>query len=426
MSIARLLQLVAINLRRDLRGMLLSALGVAAGIGALAFFVALGMGVATVVRTRVFPSDARLIEVVPPSVSVGFLGGGRLDENAVATLGKLPGVTAVHRKMELRVPAVSRYDGEFFGKRLRMGVEILGVGVDEGLVAGDLEGAPAFTDPGEQGAIPVLISTRLLEIYNKGFATQRGLPLLSPQLVKGFEFPVQYGRSYVTSRGENVTTASQGAGIVGVSDRALLQGLTMPLEAARRLNRRFGYDADTYSAVVLVARTPENVPAITQAVRGMGFDIDDTERKLAENVGAAVVITTAALALLSALICVLAAVNIALTLGAAIRARSREIGILRAVGATGAAVSALVVGEAAAVGLLGGALGAGASLAAAVAVDRAAASFLPEFPFKPETFFVFPPWLLAGAVALGVLAALLGAYPPARSAARLDPARAMS
>jgi putative ABC transport system permease protein len=423
---ARLIQLAVINLRRDLRGMLLSALGVAAGIGALAFFVALGLGVGTVVRTRVFPADARLVEVVPPSVSVGFFGGGKLDEAAVARLGSLPHVTALHRKMELRVPAVSRYDGEFFGKHLRMGVEILGVGVDPALVEKDLPPAPPFRDPGEAGPIPVLVSTRLLEIYNKGFATQRGLPLLSPQLVKGFEFPVQYGRSYVTSRGAEVAPVSQDASIVGVSDRALLQGLTMPLEAARRLNRRFGYDADVYSAVVLVAETPENVPAITQAVRGMGFDIDDTERKLAENVGAAVVITTAALALLSALICALAAVNIALTLGAAIRMRAREIGILRAVGATSGAVSALVLAEAAAVGLLGGAIGAAGALGAAAAVDRAARTFLPEFPFKPDTFFTFPPWLVAGAVALGVLAALLGAYPPARSAARLDPARALA
>lgn len=426
MNFGRLVQLVSMNLRRDLRGAFLSAFGVAAGIAALAFFVALGSGVGEVVRTRVFPTDARLVEVIPPRVSVGLFGGTDLDDGAVERLREIDGVSAVHRKMQLRVPAVSRYDGQFFGQRLRMGLEILGEGVDPGLIEADVAAGHRFVDPGEGGAIPVVISSRLLEIYNKSFAKNRGLPALQPGLLGGFRFPVSYGRSYVTaSAAAGAEVARQDAVLVGVSDRAMLQGITMPLEAARRVNAKFGEDAESYSAVVLTAATPDAVPRITQAVREMGFEIDNTERALAERVGAAVAITTAALALLSLLICALAGVNIALTLGAAIRNRSKEIGILRAVGATSRDVALLVVGEAAAIGLLGGTIGAALALAAGGAVDAAAASFLPEFPFKPESFFAFPPWLFAGAVALGVLAALVGAYPPARRAARLDPARAI-
>lgn len=425
MKLSRLAQLVSINLRRDLRGAFLSALGVAAGIAALAFFVALGGGVGSVIRTRVFPADARLVEVVPPKVSVGLFGGGKLDDEAVARLRAIDGVAEAHRKMQLRIPAVSRYDGIFFGQRLRMGLEILGEGVDPGLLGDDL-GGKSFEDRGEGAPIPVVVSTRLLEIYNKSFAKNRGLPALSSAMLGGFQFPVSYGRSFVTAAaaaGDKVI--AQDSVLVGVSDRAMLQGITMPLESARRLNARFGEDAKSYSAVVLVARTPDAVPKITQAVRGMGLEIDDTEAKLAERVGAAVAITTAALALLSLLICGLAAVNIALTLGAAIRNRSKEIGILRAVGATSRDIGALVVGEAAVIGGLGGLLGAAAARLAAFGVDAAARSFLPEFPFKPESFFAFPAWLLAGGVLLGVVAALLGAYPPARRAARLDPARAI-
>ncbi|WP_373046163.1 ABC transporter permease [Vulgatibacter sp.] len=426
MKLGRLAQLVLVNLRRDKRGMFLSALGVAAGIGALAFFVALGSGVGEVVRTRVFPTDARLVEVIPPKVSVGLFGGVHLDDEAVERLRALPRVEAVHRKMQLRIPAVSRYDGVFFGQRLRMGLEILGEGVDPGLVAPDLDQPERFVDPGEQGPVPVVISSRLLEIYNKSFAKNRGLPALQAGMLGGFQFPVAYGRSYVTaSAAAGSQVVRRDAMLVGVSDRAMLQGITLPLEAARRLNAHFGEDAERYSAVVLTAKSPDAVPALAQAVREMGFEIDDGERAIAERVGAAVAITTAALALLSLLICALAAVNIALTLGASIRNRSREIGILRAVGATSRDVALLVVGEAAVVGLLGGTIGAALALAAGRVVDAAARSFLPEFPFKPESFFLFPPWLLAGAVALGIVAALLGAYPPARGAARLDPARAI-
>lgn len=427
MNAKRLLQLVSMNLRRDLRGAALSSLGIAAGIAALAFFVALGGGVGELVRTRIFPLDSSQVEVVPPRISVGLFGSGiQLNDEKVARLSALPDVVAAHRKMELRIPAISRYDGVFFGKRLRMGLEILGEGVDPALLADDL-GTRSFVDPGPDEPIPVVISSRLLEIYNKSFARNRGLPALSPVMLGGFRFPVTFGRSHVTvSAASGSRVVGQDAELVAISDRAMLQGITMPLESARRLNAAFGEDSSNYSSVVLVAKSPDAIPALVQTVRAMGFEIDDDEKALAERVGAAVAIITAALALLSLLICWLATVNIALTLGAAIRGRSKEIGILRAVGATSRDVAFLILGEAAAMGLVGGLLGAFGAFAAASSVDWAAARWLPDFPFRPETFFAFSPWLWLGAVALGVLAALIGAYPPTRRASRMDPAQAMA
>jgi ABC-type antimicrobial peptide transport system permease subunit len=53
--------------------------------------------------------------------------------------------------------------------------------------------------------------------------------------------------------------------------------------------------------------------------------------------------------------------------------------------------------------------------------DRLAAEKLPDFPFKPETFFVFPGWLLAGSMLFAAGFALLGAVAPARRASRVDP-----
>lgn len=426
MNPRRLLQLVLVNLRRDGRGLALATFGVAAGIGSLAFFLALGGGVGEVVRTRVFPHDARMVEVVPPRVALGIFGGIRLDDAAVETLRRLPGVVEAHRKMELKVPAVSRYDGSFFGQRLRMGLEIVAEGVDPELVRADLPEGSRFEDGGEGAPIPVVLSPRLLEIYNRSFARNRGLPALHEGMLRGFRFPIAWGRSYVTAAAaEGSKVVQREALLVGFSDRAMLQGVTVPLETARRINAAFGQPADRYSSVVLVAATPAEVPAIAEAVRGLGYEIDDGERALAERVGAAVAITTGALALLSLLICALATVNIALSLGASVRTRTAEIGILRAVGASARDVGLLVLGEAGAIGLLGGAAGALLALGAAAAVDEAARRLLPDFPFKPESFFHFSPALLAGAVGLGLLAALLGAFPPARRAARLDPARAI-
>ena len=67
-----------------------------------------------------------------------------------------------------------------------------------------------------------------------------------------------------------------------------------------------------------------------------------------------------------------------------------------------------------------------AALCGALAVDRLAGHFLPDFPFRPDSYFAFPAWLLALGVGLGLLAALGGAFLPSRRAAALDPARTLA
>ncbi|HEY8211430.1 MAG TPA: FtsX-like permease family protein [Myxococcaceae bacterium] len=425
MTPGSLARLAALSLRRDRRGAAFSAFGVAIGVGALVFFVALGSGVDRVVREKVFPTDASLIDVVPPTLSLGsFLGGGALDQAAVDRLAELPEVAAVYRRMQVRVPAVSRYQGDFFGAPLRMGVEVLAVGVDPGLVQQDVQ-LGDFTDPGPDKPIPAVMASRLLEIYNKSFAPARRLPQLSRSMVVGFAFPVEFNRSYVAQVAPGPTTAAQ-AQVVGVSDRALLAGLTIPLETARRINRAAGVDADTYTGVALQAKDPSRVPELIDTVKRMGLQIDDQERRLSESTGAAVAVTTSALALLSILICALAAVNIAHALFAQVRARSKEIGIMRAVGASRADVQRLVLAESAVVGALGGLAGTLGAFCLALAMDALASAYLPPFPFKPESFFHFSPALLAGGVLLGLLAALAGAFLPSRHAAGMDPARALA
>ncbi|WP_375767180.1 ABC transporter permease [Archangium gephyra] len=426
MRLAALSQLVRLSLSRERRGAFFSAFGVAMGVGALVFFVGLGLGVGRVIRERIFPNDARLVDVVPPAVSLGsFLGGGKLDTTMVERLQALPGVEKLYRKMSVRAPAASLYQGDFFGRKMRMGMDVLAVGVEPGLVEGDVQ-LGKFVDPGPGQPLPGLISTRLLEIYNNTFAPARKLPTLTPSLLVGFTLPVDFNRSYVTAPLPDVAVISSQVQVVGASDRALLAGVTIPLDAAIRLNRELGQDAETYSGITLVATSPGAVPGLMAAVREMGLEIDDQERRLAENVGAAVTLTTSALALLSILICVLAAVNIAHALSASVRARAKEIGVMQAVGASRSDVRNIVLAEAGVVGLLGGFLGTLVAILLALVIDRLAVSYLPQFPFKPESFFSFPWPVVVGGVVLGLLAALAGAWFPSHRAAATDPARTLA
>ena len=48
-----------------------------------------------------------------------------------------------------------------------------------------------------------------------------------------------------------------------------------------------------------------------------------------------------------------------------------------------------------------------------------------DFPFKPDSFFDYPPWLFGLGIGFAVLFALLGALGPALRAAKTDPAGAL-
>ena len=428
MRLRSLVHLASLNLRSDLRGTAVNTVAACVGAAALVFFVALGMGVGQAARLM-FPGDARLVEVVPGAVSLGAaLGGGALDDAAVARLRELPGVDGAWRRLALRVPiAASRApEGVRMNWPTGFTVQVPVVGVDAGLVATDLAPGRKFDDPPSGEAIPVLASRRLLEVYNKTIAPAWNLRRLPPGLdLMGLQIPVQVGFSIIPLKTEDRVYDARLA-LAGLSDRVPLYSLAVPVETVRRLHKEFGKADTGYSSVILEARRPDDVPGIAAAVRRMGFAVDEGERAIAERVGLAITVTAGALALLALLMTGLAALAIAQSLSASVRARTRDIAILQSLGATAGDVRALVLAEAGLVGIAGGILGVGVAWLAARGVDAAALGLLPDFPFRPTTFFLFPAWIFALGVGVSAAAALLGALAPAALAARVDPARAIS
>ena len=423
MRIGKLIRLARGNLIRELGALAVSAGGVALGTGCLVFFLALGAGLQGVVN-EVFPVSTREVEVVVPQLALGnLLGEQKIDDATVAKLRAVRGVAAAYPKMQLRIPAVSRYNGLFFGREVRMGLEVVATGLMPELVGPDAR--MPFEDHGEGQPVPVVANRRLLELYNKVFAPQRNLPRLTESMLIGFQIPLELGRSFVTARtlANPQETSMQ---LVGFSERATLAGVSMPLAAIQRINRKYGADADTYSSVLVRAQSADDVTDVAAAVRKLGLEIDDAEQRYAVQIGAAVELVTLALSLLAALITGLAAVNTMQAFYASVRERTREIGILRAVGATRSDVAAVVLAEAAATGLAGGVVGVVLARTVAALLDRLARTGLPDFPFKPPTFFSFQVEHVALGVGVALLAALLGALIPARAAARLDPAKALT
>jgi ABC-type antimicrobial peptide transport system permease subunit len=150
------------------------------------------------------------------------------------------------------------------------------------------------------------------------------------------------------------------------------------------------------------------------------------EDSMGERLGTAIFIITTLFVLISFIIVSISAINIAHNFFMQVSERRREIGVLRAVGATRADVRFIILGEAALIGVTGGVIGIALAWLAATGVDFASARLLPPFPFKPETYFDFQPWILGGGLLFATLFCVLGGFLPARKASLMEPAQALA
>ena len=121
---------------------------------------------------------------------------------------------------------------------------------------------------------------------------------------------------------------------------------------------------------------------------------------------------------------VVAAIGIINTLLMAIHERTREIGVMKAVGATRSHIRLLFTTEGAALGFLGGAAGGLLALFLGQAINIIGArTFLSDFPGFQLSSFTW--WLIPGVIALTTAISLLAGLYPANRAARLDPVEAL-
>ena len=127
----------------------------------------------------------------------------------------------------------------------------------------------------------------------------------------------------------------------------------------KRINR----SKDGYDRVIVQAADSKQVQEIQKAIQDKGFTAFsalDTVREINSFFG----ILQAILGGIGAIALLVAALGIVNTLSMAILERTREIGLMKAVGARNRDVMVIFLGEAACIGLLGGVIGAGLGLGA--------------------------------------------------------------
>ncbi len=438
---------VASDLRRHWRHFSVASIGIVIGIAALTFFLALGIQIRDLLLTQVFPEN--LIEVAPKSADLDLfairlnLGRDALDPSVLDDLAALDGVAAAYPKMRLTVPALASGGNALFGAGLQ--TEIVADGIDPRLVSESI--GPVFSDRDPDNPlipcagdaqcgqdaycasswcrpyIPVLVSPYVIELYNGAFRRAYDLPKINPDALEGLTFEMNFGAS--TFKPASGPPVRERMRLVGVSRAAIPLGVTLPLEHVRRLNTTLdsAEAGERYHSIIIELAAREAMPEVVEAVEAMGLDIRDRGARRAALLTSVVMVV---FGLVGLVLIVIATAHIMHVFYLVVIVRRREIGLFRAVGARRSDITRLLVSEGAALGLMAGVTGVLVARLAAIAADAFAAGRIPDFPFKPESFFAFSPWLVVSVLVLAVLACVVGALPPARRGAAGDPSDALA
>lgn len=180
----------------------------------------------------------------------------------------------------------------------------------------------------------------------------------------------------------------------------------------------------TYSTVSVRVRSPKDVEAIEDAIKKMGFNtfsIIDATRSMRQFFA----ILDLFLGIFGSLALAVASIGIVNTLVMAILERRREIGIMKALGASDVEVKRLFFAEAGVMGVMGGAVGVAMGWIIGHAINLGTNIYLRRLNFPPEQIWFVPWWLVAGAIVFAVIVSLVSGLYPAARAARLDPVQAL-
>lgn len=209
----------------------------------------------------------------------------------------------------------------------------------------------------------------------------------------------------------------------------------IPFKLAKRLEKMtggalFAAKEGEYTQLMVFAESVEKVDRITEKLNEMGFTAMSAKQMLGV-ISTIFLILRAVLGALGGIALFVAAIGIVNTLVMSIYERFREIGIMKAIGASNKDISKIFLYEAGSIGFIGGVLGVITGFILGKALNAVASYFINRAsstgysPFAGMNLFEVPLWLFFGAILFAIVIGIIAGVYPARRAARLDPIDAL-
>jgi putative ABC transport system permease protein len=441
MKILDLVRLILGNLSRRKARVALTAIGVVIGTAAVVILVSLAIGLQRNANEQLYGiGDLTQIQVMPaydmeggPGMVVQVGGGGGkpgepqgarlLTNSALEELRALPGVESVIPREYLMTGVMVKY------QKLEGGVNVIGVDTAD---LADL-GLEAIEGGTELGRNTVVIGALVPNNFYDPRIRPGQEPPPPPQLygqqiqvtVIKWDAEGNEIRKNLSLRVSGVLTETRGE-----SDWTVY----FPLDQIKALNewaqgRRINYNKEGYSQVVVKVADVEQVLDISEQITEMGFQAF-TPQSFVQGINNFYVILQFIFGGVGAIALLVAAIGIANTMAMSILERTREIGLMKAVGATNRDVLAIFLGEAAGIGFIGGLGGVIIGWLAGQAINVIAIVYLANQASQqggpPPSVAVYTPvWLPLFALIFSTIIGMISGLYPALRAATMIPVLAL-
>jgi ABC-type lipoprotein export system ATPase subunit/ABC-type lipoprotein release transport system permease subunit len=413
-----MLQTALRNLRRRPVRNILTAMGVLIGIVTLVAMVSFGVGVQREVQRNFETIGLENIFVSPrfaePDEFDPFAAPTPLNPitpEVIAEIAAIPDVIAVTPRVDLP-----------------FGIDVIMTDGRETLpirIFSDFEGGPLFfTDEealaageelGEGDTNGAVLVTGLADRYLQ--AGESYADLIGREVVLTAQLPRGETEDFTTVIKGIVNRPGSRSVLLGVQERAAIK--------AWWFGQPDIITSQGYDGLIVRAEDIGAVPGVIDQMAELEVETQSLEAIL-DLANQVLSILQVLLGSVGALALLVAALGVANTMMMAIYERTREIGVLKALGAAPAEIRRLFTIEASMIGLIGGFFGLIVGTLLGRLLDWIAHRYLiSEGVTGIGDLSIVPPWLALGALAFAALIGLLAGLYPAARAARLDPVTAL-
>ena len=427
------------NLRRHKIRTALTSIGVAVGVATLVLLVSLGTGLERLASDELGRSElVTRVNVMPGGMKSEMMRGIRsgdtqqlLTPDDISELETVPGVRAAFPVVQVQLTVESPRTVAPAVSAEGLPARALGESYAQALLAG------RYWDAEQGGAVAVLPSDVLEDLGYESPDEAIG-ELVAVSRLDAFWRYDKVELDQTAPDGSKLYRLERPEGleveeleIIGVYDTEayglLGQRVHVPLATGQALQKSFGFrtlgndQAEEYPALIAKIDDPTAVPQVIDAIEDEGYDTISVFDYLTviKWVFRAFQVM---LAFFGGIGLLVAFFGIANTMIMAVLERTREIGVLKALGARNRDVRRMILFEAAMIGCLGGLVGVACGWMIGGVFDQIGTLLIGDgLGGKGLNVFYVPLWLGAGSTVLSTFVAAVAGFYPALRAARLDP-----